>query len=78
MLEILELCSHKDTSTIGLRLVFADALYPFAFICEVCLALNWLLSFHSFSIWPASMMSLMLSFVCRPIMLLKIVWCFTL
>lgn len=56
MLEILELCSHKDTSTIGLRLVFPDAIFPFAFICklnEVCLALIWLISF-SFSEYMAS------------------------
>ncbi|XP_057768055.1 nuclear pore complex protein NUP160 [Salvia miltiorrhiza] len=35
VLEILELCSHKDTPTIGLRLVFSNALFPFAFICRL-------------------------------------------
>ncbi|KAL3651476.1 hypothetical protein CASFOL_004478 [Castilleja foliolosa] len=31
-LEILELCSHKEISGTGLRLIFPDALFPFAFI----------------------------------------------
>lgn len=42
VLEILKLGSHKEISTIGLRLVFPDALFPFAFISkldEVCLDL---------------------------------------
>ncbi|KAI3448399.1 hypothetical protein Pfo_005064 [Paulownia fortunei] len=34
LLEILELCSHKEISRIGLRLMFPDALFPFAFICK--------------------------------------------
>ncbi|PIN25902.1 Nuclear pore complex, Nup160 component [Handroanthus impetiginosus] len=34
LLEILELCSHKEISRIGLRLVFPDALFPFAFVCK--------------------------------------------
>ncbi|KAL1554859.1 nuclear pore complex protein NUP160-like isoform X1 [Salvia divinorum] len=35
VLEIVQLCSHKDTSTIGLRLVFPEALFPFAYICKL-------------------------------------------
>ncbi|CAA0833564.1 SUPPRESSOR OF AUXIN RESISTANCE1 [Striga hermonthica] len=34
VLEILELCSHKKIFGTGLRLIFADALHPFAFICK--------------------------------------------
>ncbi|GER54989.1 suppressor of auxin resistance [Striga asiatica] len=34
VLEILELCSHKKMFGTGLRLIFADALHPFAFICK--------------------------------------------
>ncbi|KAK6121287.1 hypothetical protein DH2020_044990 [Rehmannia glutinosa] len=34
LLEILELCSHKELSRIGLRFIFPDALFPFAFICK--------------------------------------------
>ncbi|XP_042002284.1 nuclear pore complex protein NUP160-like isoform X1 [Salvia splendens] len=34
VLEIVRICSHKDTSTNGLRLVFPEALFPFAYICK--------------------------------------------
>lgn len=81
MLEIVRICSHKDTSTNGLRLVFPEALFPFACICkldEVCLSLNWLLYFSLFKYLAASRMFLILSFPCRPSMLLEIVWCFIL
>ncbi|XP_057965063.1 nuclear pore complex protein NUP160 [Malania oleifera] len=34
VLELLELCAGKEFPRIGLRIVFPDALSPFAFICE--------------------------------------------
>ncbi|KAL9141071.1 hypothetical protein ABFS82_14G078800 [Erythranthe guttata] len=34
LLDIVELRSHKEFSRIGLRLMFPDALFPFAFICK--------------------------------------------
>lgn len=34
MLEILELSSYKEIPRIGIRIIFPDALFPFAFICK--------------------------------------------